>query len=586
MVSGVLRLASTAGSIEFFLFVSAACLVPPSGFGDLIAERSSNMLSREAAFPLFGLRTASDSPTGSSKSATTSVTPFVRTSLSALLVAVGYYAGSELGFFLKPAHTPIATFWPPSAILLAAFLLAPTQMWWVFLLAVLPAHLLVQLQGGTTLLTALGWFIANTCGPLLGAACIRRFKKENTLFDSLQGIIVFLTFGVFLPSLVKSFLNALITLQVGRESNYWMLWTTRLSSNIIAGLILIPTIVIFGRKGISWFRGAKSRYLEAGVLALSVVVVSLLVFNRENAASSVPTFIYALLPFLVWAALRFGSGGLSVSMLGVALISIWNAMHIGGPFGTSSMVQDMLVQRILSLHGLLMVLGLPLMLTAALVAERRRDQETLQNTCRNLVYMEEQERHRIARELHGDIAGRLTLAGFSLDELRADSNASARPLNRLYGQISGAFKAVLHLSHKIYPFGVEYLGLAPALIKLCRDTGAESGMTIKSSVEDVPLHLPLDVSLRVFRVAQLALENIQERQAKSAALDLRMSGGRVFLRIADDGIGIGGPQPGDGKGLDYMREQMLALGGTLKITSAPHRGTVVEASVPLIIGCS
>src|SRR5215467_9282868 len=82
MVSGVLRLASTAGSIEFFLFVSAACLVPPSGFGDLIAERSSNMLSREAAFPLFGLRTASDSPTGSSKSATTSVTPFVRTSLS------------------------------------------------------------------------------------------------------------------------------------------------------------------------------------------------------------------------------------------------------------------------------------------------------------------------------------------------------------------------------------------------------------------------------------------------------------------------------------------------------------------------
>jgi len=157
--------------------------------------------------------------------------------------------------------------------------------------------------------------------------------------------------------------------------------------------------------------------------------------------------------------------------------------------------------------------------------------------------MEEQERHRIARELHGDIAGRLTLAGFSLDELRADSNASARLLNRLYGQISGAFKAVLHLSHKIYPFGVEYLGLAPALIKLCRDTGAESGMTIKSSVEDVPLHLPLDVSLRVFRVAQLALENIQERQAKSAALDLRMSGGRVFLRIADDGIGIGGPSP-------------------------------------------
>src|SRR5246127_1402556 len=113
------------------------------------------MLSREATFPRLGLRTASDPPNGLSKSVALSVPPFLRISLCALLVAAIYYAGSELGFFLKPAHTTIATFWPPSAILLAAFLLAPTQMWWVFLLAVLPAHLLVQLQGGTTLQTAL-----------------------------------------------------------------------------------------------------------------------------------------------------------------------------------------------------------------------------------------------------------------------------------------------------------------------------------------------------------------------------------------------------------------------------------------------
>src|SRR6516225_2677544 len=161
------------------------------------------MLSLAATTPFFGLRKAADSPTGLSKSATFSTAPFLRTSLSALLVAMSYYAGSELGFFLKPTHTTIATFWPPSAILLAAFLLAPTQMWWVFLLTLLPVHLLAQVGGDTSLLTALGWFIANTCGPLLGAASIRRLKKENTLFDSLQGIIVFLALGVFLPPLVK-----------------------------------------------------------------------------------------------------------------------------------------------------------------------------------------------------------------------------------------------------------------------------------------------------------------------------------------------------------------------------------------------
>jgi len=223
------------------------------------------MPSRAATFPFFGLRKASGSPIGLRKSVTLSVAPFLRTSLSAMLVALSYYAGSELGFFLKPAHTEIATFWPPSAILLAAFLLAPTRIWWVFLLMVLPAHLLVQLQDDTSLLTALGWYVANTCGALLGAVCIRRLKKEKTLFDSLEGIIVFLTFGVLLPPLVKSFLSALATLQTGRESNYWMLWMTRFSSNVISNLILVPTIVIFWQNAISWLRSAKlARHLEAG----------------------------------------------------------------------------------------------------------------------------------------------------------------------------------------------------------------------------------------------------------------------------------------------------------------------------------
>ena len=541
------------------------------------------MLSRAASFPLFGLGAVSDPPTRSDKSAALADAPFLRTSLSALLVALSYYAGSALGFFLKPDNTAIATFWPPCAILLAAFLLVPARIWWILLLAILPAHLLVQMPGDTPLLTALGWFVANTCGPLLGAALIRRSKKENVLFDSLQGIIVFLTFGVFLPPLVKSFLNALVTLQTGRESNYWMLWTTRLSSNIISDLILIPTIVIFARNGISWFRSAKlSQYFEASVLVFCTVVVSFLVFGRETAAGMIPAIIVPL-PLLIWAAARFGSGGLSASLLGVALISIWNTSHGQGPFGTLNMVQDILVQRVLLLHSLLMVFGMPLMLTAALVVEQRRDEETLQNMRRNLVYMEEQERHRIARELHTDIAGRLTLAGFSLDEPQADSNASAaRPLNKLYDQISGALKATLHLSHKIYPFWAEYLGLTRALTKLCRDTGAESGVTIKSSLEDAPSNLPLDVSLRIFRVAQIALENIQERQAKSAVVELKMTGGRVILRIADDGIGMGRSQLGEGKGVAYMREQMLSLGGMLKVTSASHMGTVIEATVPII----
>jgi len=540
------------------------------------------MLSREAIFPLFGLRTTLDSSTGLSKNATVSAAPLLPTSLGALLVAASYYAGSELGLFLKPAHTTIATFWPPSAILLAAFLLAPTQMWWVFLLAVFPAHLLAQMGGGTTLLTALGWFMANTCGPLLGAACIRHFKKDKKLFDSLQGISVFLTFGVFLPAVVKSLLNAFAAVETGRESDYWMLWTTRFFSNIVSNLILVPIIVIFWRNGVSWFRSAEpARYIEAGALAAATVGLSFLIFSGGNATGSISLVICAPLPLLFWAAMRFGVGGLSASLLGVALVSIWNTIHGQWPIGTSLMPHDMLIYRTLFLHGLLMVFGFPLIVTAALIVERRSDAETLQATRRNLLSIQEQASHRFSRKLHTDIVGQLTLISIGVDQFGTESNATVRPtLDQLYGEISRVCKDTIDLSSEMHPFVVDYLGLAGALKKLCHDTGTQSGMTISFSAENVPHSFPSGISHRLFRIAKEAMHNIaQHSHAKTANVELKAIEGRILLKIIDDGIGMG-PQCGESLGLTYIRELALSLGGTFKLSSAPSKGTVIEASVP------
>lgn len=204
-----------------------------------------------------------------------------------------------------------------------------------------------------------------------------------------------------------------------------------------------------------------------------------------------------------------------------------------------------------------------------------------QSTRGQWVSAREQECRRFARQLHTDIAGQLTLAALSVDELRADLSISAKPLlSSLYDRISCALKAVLDLSHKIHPFNVEYLGLARALTKLCRDTGAKGDMTIKFPVEDEPLNLPLAASLRIFRFAQLALQNMQDRQAKTATVELKVRGGRILLRIADDGIGTN-PQSREGTGLDYMRAQILSLGGKFKLISASDGGMVIEASVPI-----
>jgi len=149
------------------------------------------MQTPEAVFPSLRLRTAFDSlVVALGRSEVVSVSPVFHTSIIALLVGIAYYTGSQISFFFTPSDTPISTFWPPNAILLAVLLLTPPRIWWVLLMAVLPAHLLIQLKSGIPLLTSLGWFVGNTGEALLGAVCIRLFKKEKPLFETVQGVVI------------------------------------------------------------------------------------------------------------------------------------------------------------------------------------------------------------------------------------------------------------------------------------------------------------------------------------------------------------------------------------------------------------
>jgi len=533
------------------------------------------MQNRKAVPPILRFGTVGGALDVPRENETLAVAPAFNTAVIALVVSIGYYLGSQIGFLLTPASTPIATFWPPNAILLAALLLTPRRVWWVLALAVLPAHLFVQLSAHIPLVSSLVWFVGNTGEALLGAMCVRIFKQDKPLFESVYGVIVFLVFGVLLPTVTTSFLDAAGVLLTGLGQNYSMMWTTRLSSNIVADLTIVPTIVIFGVKGLSWFRRANLwAYSEAVVLAVVTVVVNLLVFGTSG-INTFWAFIYAPLLLLIWALLRFGSGAASASLLVLALISVWNTMHGRGPLGVQS-----LVYAVLSLHFLLTVLAISFLTSGALIVERQSSEAALRVNCGNFVHAQEQERYRIARELHDNILQRLTLLGLNLDELRAASLVFAKtPLNRLYEQISDISKGIRDLSHDLHPFMLEYLGLPRALRKLCRDGGVRSGITIDFSADHLESPLPADVSSCLFRAAQEALQNIaQNSRAKTAFMELRLQGRAVQLRISDDGVGL---VWSEGAGMTLVREQLLALDGTLHVSSIPSKGTVIEVSAPI-----
>ena len=499
-------------------------------------------------------------------------TSFSRIPIIALLVAIGYYAGTRIGFLFTPAQTATSTFWPPNAILLAAFLLTPARMWWALLLAVLPAHLLAQLRSGIPVWTALGWFLGNTGEALLGAACIRHFQKdERALFQSVRGVTIFLLFGVLAAPALTSFLDAAVVVQTGLGSVYWMVWATRLFSNMLANLTVAPTIVLFCLSGASWIRGGRlARYIEAALLGLGIVLGSILIFGGEEGwRGNTPALLYGLVPFLLWACVRFGIAGLSASILTITLISMWDVMHGRDPF-----ISGPLVQNILTLKTYLVTMAVPLMFLSALIPEIRQ-------TRRRTIDVQEEERHHIARELHDDIVQQLVLIGLEVEHLRSDTSLQ-EPLDRLYDNVSSVSKATRNLSHNLHPFALRYVGLAKALRSLCRETGEAGSITI-NFVEENLQPLAADISLGLYRIAQEALQNVvKHSQAHNVTMKLRVQHGQALLRVVDDGVGMSPEQDGiGGMGLTSMRERAMALGGTLKITSAPKEGTTIEASMPL-----
>jgi signal transduction histidine kinase len=289
----------------------------------------------------------------------------------ALLVAAAYYLGAKLGFAFTFQPHPISTLWLPNALLLVALLLTPVSSWWVLLAAALPAHLAAELQSGVPPAMVLGWFASNSAEALIGAVFIRRFCSAPLRFDSFRDVGVFLLFGAFLAPLLSSFFDAALVRVIGwGEGDYWQLVRLRFLSNVLAALIVVPFVMTWAAGGLAAVRRASSRRAtEAVVLFLCLFIVGIATFDRHQAATSaIPALLYAPLPFLLWAAVRFGPRETSAAILVVVLLAIWGATHGEGPFITNSPEENAR-----AVQFFLVAMAVPVLLLAAALEDRRKD---------------------------------------------------------------------------------------------------------------------------------------------------------------------------------------------------------------------
>jgi PAS domain S-box-containing protein len=219
------------------------------------------------------------------------------------------------------------------------------------------------------------------------------------------------------------------------------------------------------------------------------------------------------------------------------------------------------------------------------ITERKQAERELRELSGHLIAAQEEERARIARELHDDLSQRLALLAAEMQTLHCFTMevAAAESLDALVQRIKEISEDVHSLSHRLHPALVDRVGLVPALRKLCKELQAQSGIMLTFTYGEVPDSLPKNVSMSLFRVAQEALANVVKHSgAAAASIELTTNRSHIRLRVVDYGQGF--EQTSNhrhGLGLLSMRERVRLIGGELTVRSQLSKGTVVQAEIPL-----
>ena len=218
--------------------------------------------------------------------------------------------------------------------------------------------------------------------------------------------------------------------------------------------------------------------------------------------------------------------------------------------------------------------------------ELKRTHGELQQLASRLLQTQEEERQRIARELHDDIGQRLSLLMMELDvlskEMPLERTAEQARIHNLLGQLDELISDVHAMSHQLHSSKLKHLGLSVALREVCRQLSSQHRVAINLAADQPPQTLSEQVSLCFYRVAQEALSNAV-KHSHSSRIELKLTNGgpTLCMQISDFGVGFDPEIQSNGLGLAAMQERLRMVGGTLRVDSRPGGGTqlVAEAAI-------
>jgi signal transduction histidine kinase len=527
-------------------------------------------------------------PVGRSAGAT------LRTVSCVLASTISYYVATQIAWALTFPDSKVSLFFPPQAVLLCILLLVPTRHWWVYVFAAAGVHFLATQQAHWPPLYALTCEAFDAVKCVSAAAGIRLLIKRPLNAITLRDAILFVLVAVVFVPFGTAFWGASFTVSYGFGTQYWVEWRNLGVSNAVTTIVLVPAFLLGAHHLFARRLSAPSprRVLEAALVGWCTVALGIFVFDRTPAGPNTsPALLYTPIPLLIWAALRFGVGGISLSMLLITFQAIWGTMRGHGPFLSQTPAENAT-----ALQLFLLVTATPLMLLAVVIEEERRTAHALRQSYEQnqdlggrLIKAQEDERARIARDLHDDLSQQLAGVAIIVHSLKLQvaTTGGALEIEEMFATLqeraAAAETAVRHLSHQLHPSVLDYSGLTATLRGHCADIERHHQLTVTFDPGEGLDSLDSDVALCLFRVVQEALTNVlRHARASKACVTLTTGAESVELNVVDDGVGfVSGEHTRSGLGLRSIHERVRFMRGSVSVDSRPGEGTKILVRIPI-----
>ncbi|MEI7728185.1 MAG: MASE1 domain-containing protein [Verrucomicrobiota bacterium] len=538
-------------------------------------------------------------------------------------VAIIFWLFGLSGYVLSQASSGVTPIWSPMGIGVAIVILSGYRFWPGIYVGALMADLEISRNPALSFLLAGG----KVMECLLAAWMVNRFANGRKFYLHPWDIVKF--------AVLAGMLCPLVSPPVGVQYpslQHYIFWAGRAYSwlscwlgEVVSVLVFTPLIVIWrDSPRHAWLRRQRLEY----VLLLSLLILfGEVVFGDflppEARAYWMPNFC---LPFLLWAAFRFGPRETIITTFVLGALALWGTFHGYGYFAKAQPAESLLVfQVFLAVNSILALLVAAIIVQRNQIREdlrqardeleirvqqrtnelsetnrllekemvrRQQAQDAHSQALRRLVEVQEIERRRISHELHDRMGQELTAIKLSLKMLNKQTGMAESVqagFHRLDGLADSLMVTVHRLAWELRPAILDDFGLDVALRRYVTEWAGQNGVQgdfHSDGMESV--RLPAKVESMLYRITQEALTNISRHaRAKRVSVLLERRHNQLSLIVEDDGCGfdaetvLKSTDVNMKLGLMGMQERVMLVGGTLEIESSPSQGTTLFVRVPL-----